>query len=246
MAVVKPVLSLLLLTLGCCLASCNGAAPPAAQSPSPSAPPESPERVAASPSPTPSPSSQASPAAENLLISPQGIGAAQLGMTLAELKQRLGPDYSFTIKSPFIVDFDAIAVQKAGEVQYYILYLAGQSFGENEPIQGLLTENPKFRTAEAIGPGTTIVAAERAYGKATLAYNVDNETREYVRFANQNQRNLSFGTGYGNADSAGVYASLGGGYNETQQFKPESTIKTVWVVCLSDACAQASSAQPSP
>lgn len=245
MSAIKPVSFLLLLTLGCCLASCNGTDPPAAQSPSPS-PAGSPERVAASPTPTPSPSPQSSPAAENLLISPQGIGAAQLGMTLAELRQRLGPDYSFTIKSPFIVDFDAIAVQKGGEVQYYILYLAGQSFGENEPIQGLLTENAKFRTAEQIGPGSTIAAAERAYGKATLAYNVDNEAREYVRFANQNQRNLSFGTGYGNADSAGIYASPGGGYNETQQFKPEAAIKTVWVVCLSDACAQASPSQASP
>jgi hypothetical protein len=240
MSGVKPVLSLLLLTVGWCLASCNGSAPPAAQSPTPASPSGSPERVAASPTPSPGPATQVSPAAENLVISPQGIGVAQLGMTLAELRQRLGPDYSFTIKSPFIVDFDAVAIQKGGEVQYYILYLAGQSFGENEPIQGLLTENPKFRTAESIGPGSTIAAAERAYGKATLAYNVDNEAREYVRFANQNQRNLSFGTGYGNADSAGIYASPTSAYNETQQFKPDAAIKTVWVICLSDACAQAS------
>ncbi len=238
MSGVKPVLSLLLLTLG--LGGCNGAAPPAAQSPSSASPTASPDQVAASPSPAPSPSPQVSPAPENLLISPQGIGAAQLGMTLAELRQQLGSDYSFTIKSPFIVDFDAIAVQKSGEVQYYILYLAGQSFGENDPIQGLLTENPKFRTAESIGPGSTIAAAAQAYGKATLAYNVDNEAREYVRFANQNQRNLSFGTGYGNADSAGIYSSPTAAYNETQQFKADAAIKTVWVICLSDACAQAS------
>ncbi|NJL41916.1 MAG: hypothetical protein HC899_38595, partial [Leptolyngbyaceae cyanobacterium SM1_4_3] len=125
----------------------------------------------------------------------------------------------FIVESPFIVDFDALAVRKDGEVQYYILYLAGQSFSDQDVIQGLLTDNPKFQTAEKIGSSSTIREAEQVYGPVTLSYNTQNESREYARFANQPAGNISFATGSGNAESAGIYASPLGAYNETQQFK---------------------------
>ncbi|MBD3884785.1 hypothetical protein IFO70_23910 [Phormidium tenue FACHB-886] len=162
-------------------------------------------------------------------------------MTLAELKQTLGADATFTVKSPFIVDFDAIAVQQDGEVQYYILYLAGQNFTDQDVIQGLFTDNPKFRTAENVGVGTSLQTAEQAYGKATLSYNTQNESREYARFERQPASNLSFATGNGNTQPAGIYPSPTSEYNETQTFKPDATIKSVLLVCLTDDCAPSSS-----
>lgn len=218
------------------LTGCNGAsAPPTAEStPTPdasAAPAVSPS--AAQPSQIPATDA---PAAENVLISPKGIGAAQLGMTLGELKQRLGPEVEYTAESPFIVDFDALAVRKDGEVQFYILYLAGQSFTDQDVIQGLLTDNPKFQTAEKIGSNSTLQAAEQAYGQVTLSYNTQNESREYARFANQPAGNISFATGNGNAAAAGIYASPSGAYNETQQFKDGATIESVLVVCLTEDC----------
>ncbi|MBI4782100.1 MAG: hypothetical protein HY785_12380 [Oscillatoriophycideae cyanobacterium NC_groundwater_1537_Pr4_S-0.65um_50_18] len=164
-------------------------------------------------------------------------------MTLAELKQTLGQDAEFLVKAPFIVDFDAIAVRKGGEIQYYILYLAGQSFSDQDVIQGVLTDNPKFLTAEGVGAGTTLESAVQAYGQATLSYNTQNESREYARFDRQPAANISFNTGNGNATPAGIYASPLSEYNETQEFQPEATIRSVLVVCLTDACAPAS---PSP
>ncbi len=164
-------------------------------------------------------------------------------MTLAELKQRLGRDTEFLVKAPFIVDFDAIAVRKGGETQYYILYLAGQSFADGDVIQGVFTDNPRFRTAEGVGAGTTLQDAVKAYGKATLAYNTGNESREYARFERQPATNLSFATGNGNVNPAGVYASPVSEYNESQNYRAEATIQSVLVVCLTDACAPAS---PSP
>ncbi|NJR61909.1 MAG: hypothetical protein HC769_25605 [Cyanobacteria bacterium CRU_2_1] len=158
-------------------------------------------------------------------------------MTLGALKQILGETAEFTVESPFIVDFDAIAVRQAGEVQFYILYLADESFTDEDVIQGLLTDNPKFRTAEGVGPGTLITEAEQAYGKATLSYNTQNESREYARFEKQPASNMSFATGSGNADSAGIYPSATSEYNETQEFRPDATIKSVLVVCLSETCA---------
>jgi hypothetical protein len=219
------------------LAACNSAPPTSvAESAAPS------PTVSASVSPTSKPNPSPTPAAapENLLISPKGIGAAQLGMKLGDLKQKLGSDVELATVSPFIVDFDALAVRKDGKVQYYILYLAGQSFTDKDVIQGLLTDNPKFKTAEGIGPGATISKAEQTYGKVTLSYNTENESREYVRFANLPAGNLSFNTGNGNKSTAGIYASPTGTYNETQRFKPDATIQSVLVVCLTDACAQSS------
>jgi hypothetical protein len=183
------------------------------------------------------------PADETPLISAQGIGVAQLGMTLADLKQKLGKDTEFLVKAPFIVDFDAIAVRKGSETQYYILYLAGQSFSDQDVIQGVLTENPKFLTAEGVGPGTKLQNAVQSYGKATLSYNTQNESREYARFDRQPAPNISFATGNGSSKPAGIYGSPTNEYNETQDFRPEATIQSVLVVCLTDVCAPAS---PSP
>ncbi|HEY9629859.1 MAG TPA: hypothetical protein V6C84_21350 [Coleofasciculaceae cyanobacterium] len=222
------------------LASCNSSPrSPSAESPLPSS---------SATLPSVSPSVEATPSLqptqdETPLISAQGIGAAQLGITLAELKQTLGQDVEFSVKAPFIVDFDAIAVRKGGEIQYYILYLAGQSFSDQDVIQGVLTDNPKFLTAEGVGAGTTLEAAVQAYGQATLSYNTQNESREYARFDRQPAANISFSTGNGNTAPAGIYASPLSEYNETQEFQPEAKIQSVLVVCLTDACAPAS---PSP
>lgn len=225
--------SLMLLLTGCnkdSKSSVDGDPSPAA---SVEASPTSP-----TPEAKPSPPDAAAPEAESQIISPKGISVAQLGMTLGELKQKLGADVELTVQSPFIVDFDALAVRKAGAVEYYILYLAGQSFTDSDVIQGLLTDNPKFQTAEKVGPGTPLSQAEQAYGKVTLSYNTQNESREYARFANQPASNISFSTGNGSTSPAGIYASPTGDYNETQQFKEGATIQSILVVCLTEDCTQ--------
>jgi hypothetical protein len=233
----------MLLTMAALLVGCNSSSNPSAvQSPTASA-------IASSPTPSSSPaesSPSASPqpsASEAPIISAEGIGAARLGMTLGELKQALGPEVELKVQAPFIVDFDAVAVRQKGETQYYILYLAGQSFTDQDAIQGLFTDNPQYRTAEGVGPGTTLQEAEQVYGKATLSYNTQNESREYARFERQSASNLSFATGNGNAQPAGIYSSPTSEYNETQEFRPDATIQSVLVVCLTDACTPDSQSQ---
>jgi hypothetical protein len=197
-----------------------------------------------SPISLPNLSPSASPVAvDNRLITDKAIGAAQLGMTFGDLKKTLGAGFEFVVQSPFIVDFDAIAVKRGGEVQYYILYLAKQPFTDVDTIQGLLTKNPKFLTAAGIGAGSPIEKAQKAYGKATLSYNTQNESREYARFERQPANNISFATGNGSSKAAGIYPSPTGEYNETQKFKDDAKIESVLVVCLTEACAPPS---PSP
>jgi hypothetical protein len=194
-----------------------------------------PEEPPASPAPDPSVSDVAVP--DELLISAEGIGVAQLGMTLGQLKQAMATQTEFTVESPFISDFDAIAVRQAEEVQFYILYLAGATFDDADVIQGLMTANPKFLTSEAVGAGVTIAQAEAAYGEATLSYNTSNEGREYVRFENHPASNLSFGTGNINQQTAGIYSSTAADFNETKEFQTTATIDSVLVVCFAESCA---------
>lgn len=172
-------------------------------------------------------------------ISADGIGLAQLGMTYGDLKQALGDGTEYTVESPFIVDFDAIAVRQNDEVQFYILYLASETFSDTDVIQGLMTTNPDYQTEAGVGVGTSIQVAEAAYGDATLSYNLANESREYVRFENQPSKNISFGT-YGGGSAAtervGLYSSPAAEYNETQDYVEGATIQTVLVICLAETC----------
>ncbi|NET52491.1 MAG: hypothetical protein F6K09_28540, partial [Merismopedia sp. SIO2A8] len=135
------------------------------------------------------------PAALNeTLISAQGLGPARLGMTLGELKQALGPTVEFSPQSPFIVDFDAIAVRYNNETLFYLLHLAGDPLQDNDHLQGIVTTHPLYRTENGVGVGTSVQLAETVYGKATLSYNTENESREYVRFEQHPATNISFGT----------------------------------------------------
>lgn len=228
----------LLLAIGFFVNSCaQSQNTPIAQSTSPSESAAVSESVSPETTAVPiTPKTSVSPT-NSAVISAEGIGPAQLGMTFADLKARLDTDVEFEVRSPFIVDFDAIAVSQAGEVQYYILYLQGQTFTDQDVIQGLFTDNPKLLTAQGVGSGTLIQQAIATYGAATLSYNTENESREYVRFADQPFANISFGTGSAPENAAGIYANPVNGYNETSEFKPDSTIKSVLVVCLSENCA---------
>lgn len=173
------------------------------------------------------------------LISEDGIGLAQLGMTFGDLKAALPPDTEYIVESPFIVDFDAIAVTQGGDIQFYLLYLSGDSFTDEDIIQGVLTTNPAYTTAEGIGVDTPIQEAETRYGDATLSYNLANESREYVRFENHPAGNLAFGLRGGGADSndyQGIYPDSTAEYNETQEYVDGAAIQTVLAVCVSEAC----------
>ncbi|MDL5056441.1 hypothetical protein [Geitlerinema calcuttense] len=190
---------------------------------------------AVSPNPTVYPTAASTPVipqSENdpsKLISDTGIGEARIGMSLGELKQALGSNAEFRVESPYIVDFDAIAVRQNGEAQYYILYPAGTTLQDSDPIELIYTENPQYRTVDGVGPQTPIQTAEAVYGQPTLSYNYSSEGREAARFANQPQK-LLFGLGNANrGDLAGIYPESQDEYNETSQYKEDAKIQSIIV-----------------
>jgi hypothetical protein len=226
---------LLMLSLIGCAEQTTSSTPEASSPPSQV---QTSQALKSSPSSSPTPLNISStPVSPTQKISADGIGAAQVGMTFGQLKKVLGANAEYKVQSPFMVDFDAIAVSESGKVQYYILYPAGTTFTNSQVIEALITENPNYRTDKGVGPGTPLKQAEAAYGDATLFFNTENETREYAKFVNQPSRNLSFRpTASATRQLAGIYSSSSDSYHETREYNPNASIRLVEVTCLGQKC----------
>ena len=186
--------------------------------------------------------------ASDLAISSKGIGKAKLGMTLGKLKEISDSDTVFEKISSFMVDVDAIAVSKKGIVQYYILYLAGDSsesqgnaIDPNLVITALMTDNDNYQTEQGVKVGTSIEEAEEIYGDAILAYNTEGESREYVTFNSQHPENIQFRASYFKLISdglgfSGIYPEYPGVSYTTDKYRDGAAIAAIEVSCNPNDC----------
>jgi len=184
-------------------------------------------------------------AQDDTLISGTGAGPAIVGSTLAQLEDQLGDDYTISDEVRITVDFSGHVVTRGNSVQF-------RAVKANEPGNQLslfIVNNNSFETAEGVGPGTLIADAEAIYGEATLSWNPDQESREFVSFANGPEGRVAFRTPGIAGTNVGVYAD---GEFETNDFDDAATIAAVWISCVpgtdcpdpvSDA---AGSAEPTP
>ena len=196
-----------------------------------------PVKIAANPKPEPI-SKLKIPTDPAQQITPIGIGGAKIGMSLKELKQQMGQGFEFPIKASFIEGFDAIAVTKAGAVQYYIPYPTGTQFTDADKIQHLMTDNPNYRTEQGVGPGTSIKQAATVYGGATLSLSKENESREFISFT-QHPNGLAFRPKpVGNHNFAGDYPDSNDEYLKTQKYDNRAAIGQITVSCAENQCAQ--------
>jgi hypothetical protein len=171
-------------------------------------------------------------------ITSTGIGAAKIGMTYKELKQKLGNGYDFQVKTSFIDGFEAIAVTRSGKVQYYIPYPAGTKFTNEDKIQHLMTDNPDYRTEKGVGPGTPIGQAESVYGGATLSFSKENESREFIGFGQQ-PSGLAFRSKPAkNRTFAGEYPESNSEYLKTKKYDVKAAIGQITVSCANEQCGK--------
>jgi hypothetical protein len=207
--------------------------------PSPVEIPTIPEPVKTKANPKPDPISKLKiPTDPAQQITPVGIGGAKIGMSLKELKEQMGEGFKFPIKASFIEGFDAIAVTKAGTVQYYIPYPTGTQFTDTDKIQHLMTDNPDYRTEQGVGPGTSIQQAATVYGGATLSLSKENESREFINFT-QHPNGLAFRPKpVGKQSFAGDYPESNDEYLKTQKYDNRAAIGQITVSCSEDKCEQ--------
>jgi hypothetical protein len=201
------------------------------------------------PSESPQPKAKANPKPEPLSklkvptdpaqqITPIGIGAAKIGMSLKQLKAQMGAGFEYPVKTSFIEGFDAIAVTKAGTVQYYIPYPTGTQFTDTDRIQHLMTDNPNYRTEQGVGPGTPIKQATSVYGSATLSMSKENESREFINFT-QHPAGIAFRPkAVGTRSFAGEYPESNEEYLKTQKYDNRAAIGQITVSCSENQCEQ--------
>jgi hypothetical protein len=197
--------------------------------------PKPPVIIAANPKPEPI-SKLKIPTDPTQQITPIGIGGAKIGMSFKDLKQQMGESFQFPVKASFIEGFDAIAVTKAGAVQYYIPYPTGTQFTDTDRIQHLMTDNPNYRTEQGVGPGTSIKQAATVYGGATLSLSKENESREFISF-NQHPNGLAFRPKpLGKQAFAGDYPESNDEYLKTQKYDNRAAIGQITVSCAENQC----------
>ncbi|WP_310428074.1 hypothetical protein [Chamaesiphon sp. VAR_48_metabat_135_sub] len=200
-----------------------------------------PVKIAANPKPAPI-SKLNIPTDPAQQITPVGIGGAKIGMSLKDLKAHMGKGFEFSIKTSFIEGFDAIAVTKAGTVQYYIPYPAGTQFTDADRIQHLMTDNPNYRTEQGVGPGTPIKQAASVYGDATLSLSKENESREFINFT-QHPNGLAFRPKpVKTRNFAGEYPESNEEYLKTEKYDNRAAIGQITVSCSDEQCEQ----EPNP
>jgi predicted small lipoprotein YifL len=205
--------------------------------PTPIAIPVPSERVKVAANPKPDPISKLkTPTDPGKQITPVGIGGAKIGMSLKELKEQMGKEFEFPVKASFIEGFDAIAVTKAGTVQYYIPYPTGTQFTDTDRIQHLMTDNPNYRTEQGVGPGTPIKQAASVYGDATLSLSKENESREFINFT-QHPNGLAFRPKPVKTRTfAGEYPESNEEYLKTEKYDKQAAIGQITVSCPDDQC----------
>jgi len=161
---------------------------------------------------------------EELTITADGVGNAELGLTANELAEALGPDFDLGNEVRITVDFDGRVVVRDGSVQF-----RAAMTDNGEQLNLFIVSNPEYSTAEGVGPMTTIAEAEAAYGEATLSWNPDNEGREFVSFENGPEGRIAFRTPGIGGTNVGIYAD---GEFATTEYEPDAAIAAVWVSCV--------------
>ncbi len=177
-------------------------------------------------------------------VSPQtiadgGIGAAKVGMTLAELKKNLKNSARFETQTDFTPGYNAVAVKQQGKVQFYIPYPKKQKVTDNDQIKILVTDNPIYKTPEGIAPGMSIKKAADVYGEARLGYDPKSSVAEIAIFARQPGELLFFTSGGEGNGRAGIYPAKQSKEQQgfiTNKYGNSGRIKRITVVCPESIC----------
>jgi hypothetical protein len=191
--------------------------------------PDASRDVAPAPAPAASP---ASPAAADVVITPDGIGPVRAGMSVARIRAALGPALRLgDVELAFMVDLMGIPVIRDADTLLYLVFPAHEDPDADAVPLLAITNHPSVQTPEGIGPGSTLAQAATAYGAPRLRFSADDEMREYATFFRYDHPGLWFRVAPGDTVFlAGRYP--GGalaGYGETDEYDADARIMMVMV-----------------
>ncbi|MFN2259263.1 MAG: hypothetical protein ABR601_05445, partial [Parasphingopyxis sp.] len=164
--------------------------------------------------------------------------------TLGDFVSAFPADTVLSFYPNYMVDFGKLCLRAGGEDALCADFESYdvEAYSPDIAVAGLSVYAPQCRTAEGIGPSSSIAEAAAAWGAPTFAFNYDNEGREYVSFADQPD-SLAFraesktaaadtaSSGVPNGPHAGNYEGVegDGSYFETGEYYPDGEIREVFV-----------------
>lgn len=176
---------------------------------------------------------------DETLITATSVGGVDIGTTIDELRTSLD-EYQISDDIRLTADLRGHLVSRDGRVAFR----AAQVVTRSPQIELFIVSGEMFRTAEGVGPGTSISDAAKQYGKATFMLDRNNSGREFVVFADQPDGPIAFRT-YG---IAGAYVGeYSGDSSTTSNYQDDAAIASVWIGCTSvKACIRSGAAAIAP
>lgn len=184
--------------------------------------------------------------AEPCLITEDSISGVRAPSTLGAFAGAFPEGTALVFEPSHMVDFGSFCLEQQGAERVCTLFYEADVTGGWDPnleALGLYTTDPACRTAEGVGPGSSVADAVAAFGAVEFQFNYDNEGREYAAFANAPQT-LGFrvasdaGTEIATSPGGDVYwpnGAFGGDYRAsdeaflTRQALPDAVIAEVSV-----------------
>lgn len=146
------------------------------------------------------------------------------GATDAEVLAVLGDAFTAERDDAVYADFQGFRYSCAGEDIFY----GGWVSGEPEGLTFAISREPSFADPQGVGPGTPIAQAVASRGgSATVSLSVNNESREFLDFADGGAVGWIYRAG-SPSGTAGDYGDDTSSFRVTGNFVADAVVSEVW------------------
>lgn len=177
------------------------------------------------------------------VITETGVAGIESPSTLGDFVEAFPAGSALSFQPVYMVDFGALCARSVGEDAICVIF-ESYEVEEYQPdieVMAMGVYADECRTAEGVGPGTSIADAVAAYGAARFGFSYENEGREYVSFADAPDA-YSFRAESATGDAidgdalrapgrhGGDYTGVeGDSYFETMVAQPDAQLWEIWI-----------------
>lgn len=148
------------------------------------------------------------------------------GATDAEALAALGEGWTAERNDAQLVDVQGYLFTCGGETIFYGAWGAGGP----EEITDLISWHPSVVDPVGTGPEQLLSDAITAHGGWAIAsINVENESREFIQFADGGSPGWSYRIGVPDGGDAGIYPNPTAAFRETDMFRDDAIVTSVWL-----------------
>ncbi|QLC24339.1 hypothetical protein HFP57_04385 [Parasphingopyxis algicola] len=176
-------------------------------------------------------------------ITETGMAGIENPATLGDFVEAFPAGTTLSFEPVYMVDFGSLCTRSDGEDALCAIFESYdvEAYRPDIEVIAMGVYADRCRTAEGVGPGSSIADAVDAYGEARFGFSYENEAREYVSFAEAPDA-YSFRAESETADAmegadnrpsgshGGNYAGIeGDSYFETNVAHPDARLWEIWI-----------------